>query len=150
VRPGLHHARVLRAGELVWAGFIDVAAAPPGRRDLRLGVRPITACSREDLAGVEVHGASVRTPPGLACARWLAVRRAFGGLEVAECSRSSCGAFQALPAASEARPTFPDWAKPVIAGAGTAGVVLGLLWATGAFSPETPPGRTTFVYRGPP
>jgi hypothetical protein len=150
-RPGLHHVRVLRAGELVWAGFVDVAAASPGsRRELRLGVRPLAACSREDLTGVDARAASPIPPDGIACARWLAVRRAFGRLEVAECSRSTCGAFQPLPDATEARPTLPDWAKPVIAGAGTAGVVLGLLWAAGAFSPETPPGRTTFVYRGPP
>jgi hypothetical protein len=151
LRPGLHHARVVRAGELVWAGFVDVPAASPSRqRELRLGVRPTTACSREDLAGVEGHAGAPRTPPGIECTRWLAVRRAFGRLEVADCSRSSCSAFQPVPNAEEARPTLPDWAKPVIAGAGTAGVVLGLLWATGAFSPGTAPERTTFVYRGPP
>jgi hypothetical protein len=150
-RPGLHHARVLRAGELVWAGFVSVTAGTPGeRREIRLGVRPLLACSTEDLVHVDGRGASPRPAPGIACGRWLAVRRAFGRLEAAECSRSSCGAFQPVPDASEARPVLPDWAKPVIAGAGTAGVVLGLLWATGAFSPETPPGRTTFVYRGPP
>jgi hypothetical protein len=149
VRPGLHHARVLREGELVWAGFVEVGASP-GQSELRLGVRPVTACSREDLVGVEARAGSLRPRPGIACARWFALRRAFGGLEVAECSRSNCGAFQRLPSVSEERPTLPEWAKPVIAGAGTAGVVLGLLWAAGAFSPETPPGRTTFVYRGPP
>jgi hypothetical protein len=151
VRPGLHHVRVLRARELVWAGFVEVAVPPPGgRAELRLGVRPLRACSLEDLAAVEAGGRAPRPPAAVACPRWLAVRRAFGRLEVADCSRSSCGAFQPLPDASEARPLLPEWAKPVIAGAGTAGVVLGLLWATGAFSPETPPGRTTFVYRGLP
>lgn len=150
-RPGLHHARVLRAGELVWAGFLDVSVGTPGeRREIRLGVRPVVACSSEDLVGVEARGASPRTGPGIACGRWLAVRRAFGRLEVADCARSTCGAFQPVPDATEARPVLPDWAKPVIAGAGTAGIVLGLLWATGAFSQEPPPGRTTFVYRAPP
>jgi hypothetical protein len=149
-RPGLHHVRVLRAGELVWAGFLEVAAGPPAeRQEVRLGVRRLAACSGEDLVDVDGRGASPRPTPGVACPRWLAVRRAFGRLEVADCSRAHCGAFQPVPDASEARPVLPEWAKPVIAGAGTAGVVLGLLWATGAFSPETPPGRTTFVYRGP-
>jgi hypothetical protein len=149
-RPGLHHLRVLRAGELVWAGFVDVPKPPPGgRRELRLGVRPLAACSREDLTGVDARAASPVPPAGIACPRWLAVRRAFGRLEVADCSRSTCGSFAPVPDAFESRPTLPDWAKPVIAGAGTAGVVLGLLWATGAFSPETPPDRTSFVYRGP-
>jgi hypothetical protein len=151
VRPGLHHVRVLRAGELVWAGFIDVTAGVPGsRRELRLGVRKLAVCSGEDLVDVDARGGSPRAAPGIACLRWLAGRRAFGRLEVAECSRSSCGAFRPVADATEARPVLPEWAKPVIAGAGTAGVVLGLLWATGAFSPERPPGRTTFVYRGLP
>jgi hypothetical protein len=151
VRPGLHHVRVLRAGNLVWAGFVEVPAGGlVPRRELKLGVRKLSACSDEDLVGVDGRGVSPRVEPGITCARWLAVRRAFGRLEVAECAFSSCGTFHPVPSASETRNVLPEWAKPVIAGAGTAGVVLGLLWATGAFSPDSPPGRTTFVYRGPP
>lgn len=148
--PGLHHARVLRAGVVVWAGFVDVPASAGGRWEHRLGVRPLVPCSAEDLLDVDARGTSPRAPSGVACGRWLAVRRAHGRLEAAECARSSCGAFRPVLEVSEVRPVLPDWAKPVIAGVGTAGVVLGLLWATGAFSPEPPPGRTTFVYRGPP
>jgi hypothetical protein len=150
-QSGLHHVRVLRAGGLIWAGFLELAAGTSApRREVKLGVRKLTACSHEDLAEVDGRGISPRATPGIACERWLAVRRAFGRLEAAECTFSSCGAFRPVPDAAEPRSVLPEWAKPVIAGAGTAGVVLGLLWATGAFSPDAPPGRTTFVYRGPP
>jgi len=147
IAPGMHHARVLRNEELVWAGYVDLTE---GRAlEQRLGVPAVIPCSAEDFGQVEATGRTPRPETGVACPRWLAVRRSLGGLEVADCSRNQCGAFTPLPHENKAAGApLPGWAGVAIAGAATAATIIGVLWATGSLDADKPPDRTVFVYRG--
>jgi len=150
VVPGVHHARVLRNGELVWAGYVDLTGERLDQAQ-RLGVRPVVPCSTEDFGRIDASGRAPRPETGVACARWFAVRRSLGQLEVSDCSRDQCGAFSPLSRESKAPGSpLPAWAGVAIAGVGTAATIFGVLWATGSLEADTPPDRTVFVYRGLP
>jgi hypothetical protein len=146
LEPGDHHVRVLRNAELVWAGWPKLG----GTEDARLGLRPVLACSAEDLLGVEAKGTRPQVPPGVTCTTFVVARRVGQKLEVAECRARACGTFMALvPARAEARP-FPAWASIALASVAAIGATSLILWNAGAFDPEQPPPRTEFVYRGHP
>lgn len=148
VIPGMHHVRVLRNGELVWAGYLDLTDARP-EQEQRLGVRPVVPCSTEDFGRIDASGRAPHPETGVACPRWFAVRRSLGQLEVSDCSHDQCGAFAPLPRKSAATSSpLPNWAGIAIAGAGTAATILGVLWATGSLDADAPQDRTVFVYRG--
>ncbi len=140
---GVHHLRVLRDERLVYAGWAQL-----GRHvEVTLGVRPIRACSAEELAPTRARGTTALPPRGVACERWLAVRRAPGGLELATCRKSACSGFQPLVVEDPTR-GVPPWAVAAT-GLGAMAATLLTVWATGGFEPEpAPPGRTVFVYGG--
>jgi hypothetical protein len=142
--PGEHHVRVLRNGELLFAGW----SALGGAAEARLGVRPLTPCSAEDLFGIDARAASPGVPPGVHCASFVVARRRGRQLEVAACQRRACRPFEPLlPERAEAR-TFPPWAAIALAGVAAAGVTSLVLWSTGALDREEPPAQREFVYRG--
>lgn len=112
LEPGLHHARVLRGGRAVWAGWIDVPAAPG---QIELPVPAPIPCSLDDFQSVSSPG-GLDTP--ITCDRWVAVRPAAPAgaqgadaqgagaqgtatsIEVAWCHRDQCGPFERWPRAA--------------------------------------------------
>jgi hypothetical protein len=142
--PGDHQVRVLRNAEVVWAGWSRLGATP----EARLGIRPVLACSVEDLSGLEGRGASPIAPAGVACPRYVVARRAGQTLEVAACRGQACGPFVPLVAPRSEPRRFPVWATIAIAGAATVGVTSLVLWGAGAFDRDEPAPRTDFIYRG--
>ncbi|HWO08961.1 MAG TPA: hypothetical protein VNN80_05755 [Polyangiaceae bacterium] len=147
--PGRHHVRLLRAGHLVWAGWLD-AGVEPGSPP----ADPTRACSPLDLAGVEISGDRPRPAPGVLCPSWAAARRGpLGGLDVSLCNGSSCAAWEHLgagadPSAERARATrWPEWLTWTLVGAGAAATAGVVLWTTGAFERSEP--GTAFVFTGP-
>ncbi|HEY3498938.1 MAG TPA: hypothetical protein VGK73_29810 [Polyangiaceae bacterium] len=144
ILPGEHQLRVLRNGELVWAGWPALGGTP----EVRLGIRPVIACGSEDLAGVESGASTPRVPAGVLCSRFFVARRKGRALEVSECRGRACGAFVALaPIRAEARP-FPTWATVALAGVAAVGVTSLVLWGAGAFDRDEPAEQQRFVYRG--
>jgi hypothetical protein len=144
--PGEHHVRVLRGDSLVFAGYF----VSGGESGIRLGVPAIVPCSAWDLAAVTAGTNTLAATTGVRCGRWVAVRRMLGGLELAECVASRCGAFSPIEAPrAPARPRFPQWASVAIAGVASIGATSLALWAAGAFDRPAQPARTDVVYRGP-
>jgi len=149
VRPGRHHARVLRGSSVAWSGWFDVPAEP--RVDKVLGVPVRVACSAEDLRDVTPDARTPGGTSGVHCARWVGVRRGKGGLEVAWCEGARCSAYGPLlhdRPAPEPRASIPTWAAATLVGAAALGAG-SLLIFTGAFERDEPPPRRVFVYRGP-
>ncbi len=154
VTPGLHHARVWRGGRPIFAVFSEVTAE---QSTLSLDVPARMPCSAEDLEFVPRYASAGRAelPPGIACARWAQARDDHGGVAVALCEHSHCGAFvhwqrrdptPFLPISAE-RAHFPSWAGFAIAGA-TAVVASGILiWQSGAFE-RGHANAATFEYAG--
>jgi hypothetical protein len=154
VAPGLHHARVWRGGRPIFAVFAEVAAK---QAKLALDVPARVPCSAEDLEFVPRSATAHRSelPTDITCARWAQARDDDGGVAVALCERSHCGAFvhwHRQPAApfapiSAERASFPAWAGFAIAGA-TAVVASGLLiWQSGALE-HGHPTAATWEYGG--
>jgi hypothetical protein len=143
VEPGVHQLRVLRDERLVHAGWARLGE----HTEVVLGVRPLRACSEEDLSPTYASGATVVPPRGVLCERWLVARRTAGRLEVASCQKNACSRFQPLAARDPAR-GVPPWAVAAT-GLGVMAATLLSVWATGGFEPEpAPPGRPVFVYGG--
>lgn len=152
--PGEHAARVLRRGEVIWAGWVsaDERGSP-----LVLPVPEVPPCSHDDLAATRDGATAPSAEAGVLCARWAVARRSRGVLEIARCQRSTCGPFEALepepkpPVSPTRRPSaatrgLPTWATWALAGAGAALATSLVLWQTGAF--DSSPGRERWVYRG--
>jgi hypothetical protein len=147
---GQHHVRVLRDGELIFAGYLGLEGEPDARvREVRLGVRPVVPCSREDIGAPDGTGRVPRFEPGVSCERWFAVRRTLGQLELSDCSRDQCSPFVRL-VQLEVKPSAEQsgWLGPVLFGAGSAAALLGVLWAGGAFERDRAAEQTVLVYRG--
>jgi hypothetical protein len=143
VVPGVHHLRVLRDERLVHAGWARLGE----HTEVVLGVRPLRACSEEDLSPTQANGATVVPPRGVLCERWVVARRRAGTLEVASCQKSACSSFQPLAARDPTR-GVPPWAVAAT-GLGMMAATLLTVWATGGFEPEpAPQGRPVFVYGG--
>ncbi|MFO7180147.1 MAG: hypothetical protein DIU78_015720 [Pseudomonadota bacterium] len=160
--PGEHHVRVLRLGELVWAGWVSISPENP---TLTLDLPTAPACSAADLAIERTSAEQVTPYPDVACGAWAVVRRGPSGIELAVCQGSRCGPFRPDPGALRAlrpspgdapsrarRPqTGPDWLTIALVGAGaTLGTVF-VLWQAGAFSStDSPPARFTYTGFVPP
>ncbi len=137
--PGLHHARVWRRGRLIFATFSELAAE---QHTLELAAPPLVSCSAEDLATGTAPGA----PPRIACAHWAKVRSEPGGIGVALCEHSRCGAFVSWRARPSApfQPLerdgagMPAWAGFALAGAAVAVAGSLVLWQSGAFERGRP------------
>ncbi|MCA9594122.1 MAG: hypothetical protein KC776_12450 [Myxococcales bacterium] len=153
--PGEHHARVLRRGELVWAGWV---AVKPAARAIALPVPSAVACSRDDLAGVRIAKGRVQAPASVRCSEWaVAVPRRGGGVSVASCTAASCGPLLAWrsgdgvvysgPPQPRTEKPFPTWVA-VGAGLGAAMVTTVVLWRAGVFE-GSEPGRSRWEYVGP-
>jgi hypothetical protein len=148
VSPGEHHVRVLRRGRLAWAGWVRIEASA---RQVVLPVPAAAACSLEDLGPPSIVDDRVLTSSSTRCERWAVARpAASGGIEIASCSKSHCGAllswkkgYGALyegPPQPRAKPGFPVWASVALASAGA--VVIGgvVAWRAGAFDEPAPNG----------
>lgn len=154
---GEHHARVVRRGRVVWAGWVRVAAKTT-RIDL-----PVPApvpCSRDDLAGARLEGAHVVVPAGVRCRHWaVAVPAAHAdGIRVATCSGSQCdpllgwqrgfgGDFTGPPQPATHH-GWPGWATYLLGGIGIAATAGFVMWRAGAFEQTTRP-RTVWKYQAP-
>ena len=144
VAAGVHQVRVLRDGELVFAGWARLGAEP----ELTLGVRPLVPCSAEDLAHVGANAGVVSVPHPVACSHWFVARARGGGLELASCERDACSGFTPLVEPSPPR-EFPVWASAALVTAGAVAAVLLSTWAAGGFEHErAAPPSTAFVYGG--
>lgn len=155
--PGLHHLRVLRQGDLLWAGWHRV---DPGATEVMLPVPPPAACSRADLGTPELlpHDDEPRPAPDVRCARWAVARPApHGGVELALCERADCGplrAWRPLAAGRDAHPAATTdrslGAWPFVgAGAGVLALTGFILWQAGVFHEEREP-ETLWRIQGPP
>jgi hypothetical protein len=132
---GEHHARVLRGGRLLWAGWAKIESTAT---ELRLPVPETVACSADDVAQGHFAGGRAVPAPHARCDSYVLARaRAGGGIEAALCERSSCGnvliwehAPSAAAAHSEPRKLWP------YAVAASAGVLVAtglVLWRAGVF-----------------
>lgn len=145
IAPGVHQVRVLRDGALVYARWLTLGE----HVDVKLGVRPITPCSTEDLAGVGAEADTVSITHPIACSRWLVARRAPTGLELASCRGPRCSHFTPLVPPRRAHAGLPPWATILLAASGAAATGFVTAWASGTFEHQaTPAPKTMFVYGG--
>lgn len=152
VRAGEHQLRVLRDGELLWAGWVSVS---PSRPVLELDAARVLACSARDLAGTSDGDARPRTPAEVSCPAWAVLRIKQGRSEIAICRRSHCGSWYAAAplvarAADKPRPVaggVPRWAGYAIAGAGALLITGVTLWQVGAFD-RNGSSEPRWVYEG--
>lgn len=145
VAAGVHQVRVLRDGELVFAGWERLGVVP----EVKLGVRPLVPCSSEDLSHVGSTAGAVSVPHPVACAHWFVARPRRGGLELASCQHDACSGFTPLVDAAPPPREFPTWATVALIGAGAVAAGLVSIWAAGGFEREHAPApKTVFVYGG--
>jgi hypothetical protein len=149
-----HHARVVRQGRTVWAGW----TAPHAGIRLTLEAPTPVACSLDDLGGASIKDHQVIAPAGARCRSWAVARpRAAGGIEIASCTRSRCGPLLpwhrtdgadlgAPPQPAPERDT-PVWLY-VAAGIGAAALSGVLVWQSGVFD-EPEPARDRVIFNGP-
>jgi hypothetical protein len=156
--PGLHHARVWRGNRPIFAAFTTVEA---DQTTLSLNVPKRAACSAEDLEQVPrvasnaAQSRPAPLPSDIACGQWAQVREESGGIGVALCERSRCGAFihwqRRAPAPfapiATAGQRFPTWAGVVIAGGAALVASSVVLWQSGAFE-RGRPAAATWEYGG--
>lgn len=150
--PGIHHARVWRRDQPLFAKFFEVRAE---QALVTLEPPPLVPCSAEDLALVPRAQKQAMAPPDIACPRWALVRPEPLGISVALCERSRCGAFVLwqpraskpfTPIANE-HSRVPTWAGVALTGAAlvvTSGLIL---WEAGAFD-RGHPSADTWRYGG--
>jgi hypothetical protein len=145
VTAGVHQVRVLRDGDLVFAGWARLGQEP----EVTLGLRPLVPCSDEDLAHVGTTASAVSVPHPVACSHWFVARARPAGLELASCQHAACSAFTPLSEPTPPPREFPAWATAALIGAGAVAAGVISVWASGGFEREhAPPPRTVFVYRG--
>jgi hypothetical protein len=149
-----HHARVVRQGRTVWAGW---TAANAGTR-LTLGAPTPVTCSLDDLGAASIKDQRVIAPAGARCPSWAVARpQAGGGIEIASCAKSRCGPllpwhkgnggeFAGPPQPAPERPT-PVWLF-VAAGIGAAALTSVVVWQSGVFD-EPNPARDRVLFNGP-
>jgi hypothetical protein len=145
LEPGVHQARVLRGGELAFAGWATLTVSG----EVALGVRPLVPCSSEDLGSVLLRGRVVSGTSGVRCPRFVIARREADQLEVADCTGSACSPFTPLkePRSSSIGGLSP-WAFAALTTTGVVAAMLLTTWAAGGFQREQPPDKTVFVYGG--
>jgi hypothetical protein len=145
VAAGVHQVRVVRDGELVFAGWAQLGEEP----EVTLGVRPLVPCGDEDLSKVGASAGSVLVPHAVSCAHWFVARRRPGGLELASCQHDACTGFTPLAEPARKAAGVPTWATVALIGAGAVAAGLVAVWASGGFEHEAqPPPKTLFEYGG--
>jgi hypothetical protein len=154
VAAGRHHSRLSRGTLLVWSGWITLEPGPSEPLP-----DPTLPCSSLDLADVDAGATGPEPAPGVRCEHWAVARPSLlGGVELAECSGSRCGAWQRGAAQREAlagtldgapseRGGWPGWATWSLIGAGAVAATGIVLWQAGAFERDAP--GTEFVFPGP-
>jgi hypothetical protein len=152
-RSGEHLLRVLRDGDLAWAGWVAVSPTKPA---VDIDIPRAETCSQAELGGT-TNGPERPLPPrDVSCPAWAVLRIERGRAEIALCRQSTCGVFRAdtpppvLPhpaARPRNEPGFPRWATIAIASAGAALFTGVTLWQTGVFDREER-GRPRWVYEG--
>lgn len=145
--PGLHHFRIWRAGDVVFATFAELE---PGRPEVVLRPPPPVPCDSSDLSGAR----DGTVPAGIACGSWARVRPEGDGIGVSVCRQSSCGPYlhwQARPhepfTPIAVERGLPAWAGITIAGAAAALVTGLVLWQSGALD-RGQRSATTLEYNG--
>jgi len=145
LEPGLHQARVLRGGELAFAGWTKLTAAG----EVTLGVRPLVPCSSEDLGTISLQGRVVNGTSGVRCPRFVIARREAERLEIADCTGSACSPFSPLKEPrNNGMGGLSPWAFAALTTTGVVAAMLLTTWAAGGFHQERPPDKTVFVYGG--
>jgi len=147
---GDHHARVLRGGRLLWAGWSTLFAEQPS---VRLPVPETVACSTDDIgrghftAGRAVAAAHAR------CASYVLARAREGGIEAALCEREQCGKVvvwehphaSAAPAAATKKTIWP---YALAASAGALAITGIALWQAGVFDRAEPTSHEVWIFNG--
>jgi hypothetical protein len=146
---GVHQARVLRRGRLVWAKWLEIS---PPSAEVRVSVPRPRSCSRDDLGEVRIVRDRLLTGAPT-CERWAVARPGrAGGIEIAACRRSACEPLRAWPAPSPVAPVNesapPRWTLYGLVGLGVVTTTAILLWRTGAFD-QTNDGRDRVIFSGP-
>jgi hypothetical protein len=143
---GEHHARVLRHGRLMWAGWSKLGAQDA---QLALPVPETTPCSADDVGGGYFSAGHAIAAAHARCESYVLARpRAAGGIEAALCEREHCGGVVIWTRTTAPTPVqeAPKKVWPyVVAISGAALAVTGLiLWRVGAF--DRPSAGTTSVW----
>jgi len=152
VRAGEHQLRVLRDGELIWAGWVSVTPEHPV---LELDAVRVLPCSSTDIGATRNGALGPEAPRDVLCPAWAVLRIQNGRPEIAMCRRSNCGRWYAAaplvkaaaPKRKPAESEFPRWAGYAIAGAGTVLLTSITLWQLGVFDRERA-GEPRWVYEG--
>ena len=152
VRPGEHHLRVIRNGELAWAGWVSVSPSEPV---VRVAAPLPLACSQSEL-GTTRDGPERPLPgPDVGCPAWAVLRAERGLVQFSLCRRSECGPWRtdSEPSTTSRAPAatpgsgLPRWVTIALAGAGAALFTTVTLWQTGAFDRDERK-TTRWVYDG--
>ena len=150
-----HHARVVRQGRTVWAGWIPISDT---QRRITLDAPTPEACTLDDLGSALIRDQHVLAPAGARCRSWAVARpRTGGGIEVATCAKNRCGPllpwrknaggeFTGPPQPSHER-KLPAWLF-VAAGIGAAALTGVALWQSGVFD-EPDPAPDRVIFQGP-
>jgi hypothetical protein len=152
-RSGEHLLRVLRDGELAWAGWVSVSPSQP---QVDIDIPRAATCSQAEIGATSNGPARPLPPRDVSCPAWAVLRIERGRAQIALCQKSACGVFRAdapvsvlphPPEPARAEPSFPRWATIAIASAGAALITGVTLWQTGVFEREER-GRPRWVYQG--
>jgi hypothetical protein len=147
-----HHARVVRQGRTVWAGWTSTG------EKLELAAPIPDACSLDDLGSTRIKNQRVVAPAGARCRSWAIARPKPGaGIEIARCTKNRCGPllpwqkndggdFTGPPQTAPER-RAPTWLF-VAAGIGAAALTGVLVWQSGVFD-EPDPAQDRVIFNGP-
>ncbi|HEY3666545.1 MAG TPA: hypothetical protein VGL19_11115 [Polyangiaceae bacterium] len=144
--PGEHHARVLRRGRLLWAGWAQLGSV---EAELRLPVPKTVTCSSDDIGQGHFSGGRALPAPHARCESYVLARaRSGGGIEAALCERESCGQvviWEHPSARDTAHPAAKRvWPYALALSAGALAVTGLVLWRAGVF--DRPEATTTSVW----
>ena len=147
---GDHHARVTRAGRLLWAGWVKLAAEVPS---VHLPVPETVACSSDDIGRSHLAAGRAVAAANARCDSYVLARARPGGIEAAQCESEHCGNVViwehpqvAAATAPAAKKTIWPYAIAATAGALVVGSIV--LWRAGAFDQANPSTREVWVFNG--
>jgi hypothetical protein len=144
--PGEHHARVLRGGRLLWAGWTKVGTVDT---QVRLPVPETVACSPDDIGRGHFAGGRAVAAPHARCDSYVLARaRSGGGIEAALCERDSCGQLVIWEHPSNAGAVHDTpkkiWPYAAALSASALAITGLVLWRAGVF--DRPDATTTSVW----
>jgi len=148
---GDHHARVARAGRLMWAGWLKLNA---DEHKIRLPVPETVACSTDDIGRGHFSEGRAIAAAHARCDSYVLARAHFGGgIEVALCERERCGQVLVWESSRKAdsgaaAATKSAWPYAITAAVGAIAVTSIVLWRTGVFDRAEPGTREVWVFNG--